>query len=89
MRLGRIVAGVAVATLATASHTARAGATHGGSDNASCVAYFVTGISPGARGAFLSATGAQNPAFHPFGANVVSEQASSDRESCPFQPPPL
>ena len=86
----KVAVGVATAALAITSHGVPAGATHDGPDDeASCVAYFVTGISPGARGPFLSSTGAQNPAFHPFGENVVSVQAQSARDACPFEPPPL
>lgn len=89
MRYRMVATGVAVGVLAVVQSPTVAGATHGGGDNASCVAYFVTGISPGERGPFLSETGAQNPFFHPFGANVVSTQARSDPGACPFQPPPL
>lgn len=89
MQQRRLAAGLAVVSSAVAGTTRPAGATHGSSDESSCVAYFVTGISPGARGSFLSATGAQSPGFQPFGANVVSVQATTSQEACPFQPPPL
>ncbi len=44
------------------------------SERSSCVAKFVNAIPPGSRGPFIS-QGAQDPVLHPFGKNVVSQQA--------------
>lgn len=44
------------------------------SANSSCVAKFVNALPAGSRGEVVS-FGAQDPALHPFGKNVVSQQA--------------
>jgi hypothetical protein len=66
MGTSRLTAGVLLTAAVTLGAAAPASATHNGSDNASCVAQFVTAIPPGARGQAIS-FGAQDPLLHPFG----------------------
>ena len=81
MRRVLVVGAAAVAGLAVAAPVSADPA-----DQASCVAQFVNAFPPGTVGPFASSM-AQNPAFHPFGRNAVSVQATSPRDACAFAPP--
>ena len=82
MRGSRLAAGVAASALVALGAPASASATHaGGSDSASCVAWFVHMIPPGARGQVIS-VGDQDPQLHPFGRNAVSQQARAPCDNC-------
>lgn len=79
MRLGQLVALVATTLTAGTVAATPAGATHGGSDGASCVAWFVGEVPAGHRGEVISYGAAT---IRPFGSVVVSNQATSPRDDC-------
>lgn len=76
--LCRVIGGVVVFATAV-TMASPAGATHGGADNAGCVAQFVTGLPPERRGPVIS-YGAHH--LQPFGAEIVSVQAARPRDDC-------
>jgi hypothetical protein len=54
------------------------------SSNANCVAWFTSTLAQaGVAGPVISSGG---QTLSPFGRNVVSQQASAERGSCPFDP---
>lgn len=77
--LRKLTIGAGTALAALGAMAAPAAATHGGSDSASCVAWFVGAVPESLRGEVIS-EGAH--LLQPFGVLAVSAQAGSPRYDC-------